>query len=241
MILYYVRHGDPTYKPDALTPLGRRQAEAVGRRIARHGIDRIYSSTSTRAYQTALPLSEITKKEIVQLDWCHESLAFADMVIQDETGRRWWMNDYPPIRQLLSQEKVRRLGNEWYEAPGLEQYRDRFKAGVERINRHVDEFMKALGYEHDREAGVYHEEKQCNERVALFAHAGFGRLFLSSVLGVSYADFAVHSDMSHTGVTVIEFRAYDDGVCIPRMLTYSNDAHLYGDDLPTDYNFRVRL
>ena len=29
MILYYVRHGDPTYNPDELTPLGHRQAEAV--------------------------------------------------------------------------------------------------------------------------------------------------------------------------------------------------------------------
>jgi len=67
MILYYVRHGDPTYRPDELTPLGLRQAEAVGRRIAQHGIDRVYSSTSTRAYQTAKPLAEILKKEIVQM------------------------------------------------------------------------------------------------------------------------------------------------------------------------------
>ena len=31
MLLLYVRHGDPIYSPDSLTPLGERQAEAVGR------------------------------------------------------------------------------------------------------------------------------------------------------------------------------------------------------------------
>jgi hypothetical protein len=29
MLLFYVRHGAPTYDPDCLTPLGERQAESV--------------------------------------------------------------------------------------------------------------------------------------------------------------------------------------------------------------------
>ena len=31
MKLYLVRHGDPIYNPDSLTPLGERQAEAVSK------------------------------------------------------------------------------------------------------------------------------------------------------------------------------------------------------------------
>ena len=42
MLLYYIRHGDPIYNPDQLTPLGKRQAEAIGKRLAIHGIDKIY-------------------------------------------------------------------------------------------------------------------------------------------------------------------------------------------------------
>ena len=34
MLLFYLRHGDPIYSPDSLTPLGQRQAEALGRRLA---------------------------------------------------------------------------------------------------------------------------------------------------------------------------------------------------------------
>ena len=53
MLLFFVRHGDPVYVPDSLTPLGRRQAEAVAKRLARYGLDKIYVSSSARAIQTS--------------------------------------------------------------------------------------------------------------------------------------------------------------------------------------------
>lgn len=34
MLLFYVRHGDPVYQPDSLTPLGEKQADAVAKRRA---------------------------------------------------------------------------------------------------------------------------------------------------------------------------------------------------------------
>ena len=73
MILYYVRHGDPIYNPDGLTPLGKRQAEACARLLCRTGLDEIYSSTSQRAIDTATPTAEILKKEIKLLDFAHEA------------------------------------------------------------------------------------------------------------------------------------------------------------------------
>lgn len=75
MILIFVRHGDPIYHPDSLTSLGKRQAEAVAKRIALYGIDRLFSSTSNRAIQTAQPTSELTEKEIELLDFCNEKYA----------------------------------------------------------------------------------------------------------------------------------------------------------------------
>ena len=62
MLLYYVRHGEPTYDPDELTPNGKRQAEAVARRLARFGLDKIFSSTAIRAQQTAKPAAELTRQ-----------------------------------------------------------------------------------------------------------------------------------------------------------------------------------
>jgi probable phosphoglycerate mutase len=48
MILYYIRHGDPIYNPDSLTPRGHRQAEALAKRFGVYGLDRIFTSDSMR-------------------------------------------------------------------------------------------------------------------------------------------------------------------------------------------------
>ena len=63
MLLLYVRHGDPIYDPDSLTPLGQRQAEAIAHRLALYGVNRIFASTSVRARETARPTCEILKME----------------------------------------------------------------------------------------------------------------------------------------------------------------------------------
>ena len=41
MLLYIIRHGDPCYNPDSLTEKGKRQAEALARRLAVNGLDKI--------------------------------------------------------------------------------------------------------------------------------------------------------------------------------------------------------
>ena len=64
MLLFFLRHGDPIYSPDSLTPLGRRQAEALARRLARYGVNQIFASSSKRAMETAQPACEMMKKEM---------------------------------------------------------------------------------------------------------------------------------------------------------------------------------
>mgnify|MGYP002514795605 CR=1 FL=1 len=64
MLFYYIRHGDPIYDPDSLTSLGERQAEAIAKRLAIYGLDRIYASSSNRAILTAKPTCELLKKDM---------------------------------------------------------------------------------------------------------------------------------------------------------------------------------
>lgn len=82
---------------------------------------------------------------------------------------------------------------------------------------------------------MYKCENHNEKRIALFAHQGFGLVFLSTVLRIPYPIFSTHFDMSHTGVTVIEFDD-NDGYCIPKILQLSNDSHLYAEGLPTKYH-----
>lgn len=233
MLLFYVRHGDPIYDPDSLTPLGYLQADAVAKRLARYGIDKIYASSSNRAMLTAKPTCEILGKQATVLDWCHETNAARDFYFKGKQGFDTWcfyMQDY--IENFASAE-VTALGDKWYEHPAFKE--NTFKHGVEWAKQETFEFLKQLGFEYDENKGMYKSSKCGNKRVALFAHQGFGLLFLSTLTRIPYPTFATRFDMTHTGVTVIEFPE-TDGYILPRILTLSNDSHIYNEGLPTKYN-----
>ena len=89
MLLFFLRHGDPIYNPDSLTPLGTRQAEALARRLARYGLDRIYASSSTRARLTAQPTCELLKLDAEILDWCNEQYAWEQLALETDGRRKW--------------------------------------------------------------------------------------------------------------------------------------------------------
>lgn len=234
MLLFYIRHGMPIYDPDSLTPLGHRQAEAVGRRLAAHGIDRIFASTSTRAIQTATPCAEMTNLPITQLDWCNENHAYAQLSTPIAgTDRKTWGFNHPETRAVFNSPRVRALDEEWYTDPYFAG--TQYEAGIKRVRKAADEWLETLGYRHDRASATYTQLRENNERVALFAHEGFGLAFLSSILDVPYPMFCTRFSLSHSCMSVIVFEERN-GVVIPNMLQMANDSHLYKENLPTRYN-----
>ena len=235
MILFYIRHGDPIYRPDQLTPLGHRQAESVAKRLALFGVDEIYASTSTRAIQTAQPTCELIGKSPILLDWMHENHAYKEtsLPIDDKLDTWCWAN--PIYSQVLASREVRSMGDRWYEHPKLAEFH--LEKAVERIGTNLDEWLATLGLEHDREKGLYKITKDVRDkRIALFAHEGAGKLFMSELLDIPFPYYAAHFEMKHTGMTAIVFdegRGWDfGGYARARVMTLSNDSHLYRDGLP---------
>ena len=105
----------------------------------------------------------------------------------------------------------------------------------EKTGKEIDALIASHGYVHNRERRVFTAEKPTDERIAIFAHAGFGSVFFSSLLDIPYSDLSLSYDMSHTGMTVINMKELA-GVYFPKILTFSNDGHLYKEGLPTAYN-----
>ncbi len=229
MILFYIRHGEPIYNPDELTPEGHAQAEAVGKHLSKLGITRIFSSTSNRAIQTAEPLSRLMDKEIELVDFAHEGHAFKDFSADNGTGGKGWVNGIEKFRRAFARPDIKN-DPRWYEHPEFEG--QTFEAGVKRVDREVDTFMENLGYKHDRENGYYLPISPSEERVALFAHAGFGHVFMSSLLDIPYPTIANNFQMGLTGVTAVILKD-TFGFCVPSVHMYSGDGHLYKEGLPT--------
>lgn len=228
MLLYYIRHGEPIYDPDMLTELGKRQAEAAAERLAPAGIEKIYASTSNRAIQTARPLCERLGMEPELLDWCHEGHAWDELTLINKRGEKVWAESDPDSLRLFARPEVRALGRKWYAHPAFAS--TRYAEGMERIQRETDAFLLSLGYRHDLENNCFYEENPQYEKVAIFAHGGTGAAVMSCLLDIPYPMFAPRFSLNHTGIIVVRFQA-EEGIVFPRVLTYSETAHLYRDDL----------
>ena len=238
MLLYYIRHGDPTYDPDELTPLGHRQAEAIARRLYRYGLDEVYVSSSNRARQTAQPTCELLKLQPTVLDWANESHAWREMTMPTPDGGETWGFFLPEIQALFTSREFRALGDEWLHHERFEG--TSFANGHLRIRNEARAFVKALGFAYDGELGRYKNLRYGTasgpqRRIALFAHHGVSLSFLSAVLDIPFPQICLKTNMTFTGMSVIEFPEQGE-YAIPQLLTLSDCGHLLAADLPEHYN-----
>ena len=226
MLLYIIRHGEPDYKTDTLLPRGRLQAEAVAERLRRSGIDRVFCSPMGRARETAEPTCRLLGLTPTIEDWTHE--------IGDERlttypdGVEKSINALPPT-------VLRGNGNEnltyeqSFDCTGISE--TRMREARDYVERRGNEFLERLGYK--KEGELWRILWPNEERVALFCHTGFCRTWLSSLLHLplhlTWADFVV----THTGVTVLYFKNYQNGLTAPRCLSFSDISHLYLAGLDT--------
>lgn len=231
MLLYIIRHGDPIYDPDSLTEKGKIQAQALARRLSVHGLDRIYSSPMIRAQQTAEPTCILLGKKATILDWTSEQLAYDDLSMPvPEGGRRW---SFHVQTTEYKDEAHLALGDRWYEAePFCRAPRPR--EGYERIQNASDAFLEELGYR--REGMQYRILRPNEERVAVFCHQGFGTTWLSHLLSIAPPLFWSSFDMTHSSITILEFRNNPNGLTAPMCLVLSDTSHIYADRLPLQYN-----
>ena len=241
MLLYYIRHGEPLGVPDySLTPLGREQAKALAKRLCLFGIDRVFASPTLRTMQTAQPICDLLGKEITPCDWADEGIVWNEFTVPHPKYEHTWVFFDPHYLEIFSSPEVRALGERWYDHPELAGLN--FKAGVERVNAAVDEFFLSLGFRHDRENARYEVvgEHLNRDRVALFAHQGFGMSFFSSMLDIPYPMFCTHFDFSHSSMSVINFEPRGKYV-YPHVLQTANDSHLYREGIITGYHNSIKF
>ena len=241
MLFSYIRHGEPLGVPDySLTPLGREQAKALSKRLCLFGIDRVFASPTLRTMQTAQPICDLLGKEITPCDWADEGIVWNEFTVPHPKYEHTWAFFDPKYLEIFSSPEVRALGERWYEHPELAGLN--FKAGVERVNAAVDEFFLSLGFRHDRENARYEVvgEHLNRDRVALFAHQGFGMSFFSSMLDIPYPMFCTHFDFSHSSMSVINFEPRGKYV-YPHVLQTANDSHLYREGIITGYHNSIKF
>ncbi|MDD3957441.1 MAG: phosphoglycerate mutase family protein [Candidatus Izemoplasmatales bacterium] len=221
MLIIYIRHGEPTYDPDGLTELGKQQAEAVATCLSIDGVDQIFSSTSNRAIMTAMPTSKRLNKEIAYLDFANEKHVWNNLTIDTPSGKSWLFQSKKTI-ELFHTQDIIDLGLKWYEHPEFEN--KPFQVEMSRIQVESDRFFSGLGYLHLGNS-KYKVVDENDDRVAVFAHQGFGYAFLSHLLNIPYPQFCTHFELGHAEISLIEFKN-EEGYSYPKVLSLSNRSHL---------------
>ncbi len=233
MLLYLVRHGDPVYATDSLTERGMLQAEAVAKRMAAEKIDELYCSPMGRARLTAEPTCRLLGLDCKIEEWTHEIYP-GDLYTPFPDG----------VKKSLTRVQntyYRENGNidisyyDSYSCPGFDM--SNMKEAVSYIEEHGKEFLQRLGYK--EENGIFRILEPNDKKIALFCHGAFTRAWLSVLLHIPIHIVWSGMGITHTGITLIEFKNNENGYTAPKCLYISDIGHLYAHGPDTIYDFHT--
>ncbi|MBO4292603.1 MAG: histidine phosphatase family protein [Lachnospiraceae bacterium] len=222
MRIILVRHGDPNYEKDCLTPLGQLQAKAAAERLMEEGIEEIYSSPMGRARQTAQAFSELSGIQPVKiLDFMHEiSWGSTDENPIYRGGHPWDTVD------AMARQNQDLTDRSWRENPY-------FKTNMatlenDRIAPKTDEWLSSLGYERE---GFYYRCRRKDDSqhtVVLFCHGGSSTAMLAQILNLPFPYLCAAVHMNHTALTIIRLDARPGSLSAPVLELVSDDRHIRG-------------
>lgn len=196
MRIVFVRHGDPDYKNDCLTEIGRRQAELVAERLRGEGIEEIWASTQGRAIETAEASSRVLGLPIQTLDSMREvHWGSTDGEPLFAGGHPWEMVDE------LARRGYNLNSPDWREHPFFRT--NKVLSCVDTVERGIDDWLADHGYL--REGAYYRHacEETEHHTIALFSHGGSSCAAMGHILNLPFPFMIAAYHLEFTGITIL--------------------------------------
>lgn len=218
MKLLIIRHGDPDYSIDSLTPTGWKEAELLADRLCRLDVKAFYVSPLGRAKDTASLTLNRLGREATELPWLRE---FAPVVEKPNVSRGtcawdWLPADWTKEPRFFSLDR-------WAEPEPFA------AAGVAReaqwVADGIDTLLKDHGYV--RQDHCYRAEQPNEDTVVLFCHFGVECVILSHLLNISPMLLWHGACAAPTSVTCLVTEERRRGIAYFRMNAFGDTAHLY--------------
>ena len=223
MRFHLIRHADPDYANNTITPAGHLEAQALAVRMKRMGLDHIYASPLGRAIHTmqysadALGLTHAIEDWTAELQDCDLTLApWGKMAMWDIPGER------------IRAQAPYATADDWHTH---ELFADpRFKAAFARIGFASDAFFARHGYVRDH--GRYRIERPTREKIAVFCHGGLGLCWLAHLLEIPLPLMVAGFHLPPSSVTTVLFDERLNEWAVPRCVGLGDTSHLYAAGLP---------
>lgn len=230
MKILIVRHGDPDYEHDSLTPKGWKEAEYLSERLSGMDISTCYVSPLGRAKDTASLTLERIGQTATECEWLREFDAPIDR--PDVTDRKMITWDWLP--QDWTEEAVFYDHEQWAQHPVLA--RDDVRAQYQWVTGHFDRLLAQHGYV--REGHHYHVEQSNRDTLVFFCHFGLECVLLSHLLNISPMVLWHQMCAAPSSVTTLVTEERREGIALFRMTGFGDISHLCKHGEPPSFQAR---
>lgn len=217
MKLLIIRHGDPDYSIDSLTPRGEIEAKLLAEKMAKLDIKAFYVSPLGRARKTAEYTLNKMNRTAEVCEWLREFSPKVDKPHKLQTvAWDWRPKDWTGIDDFYDFTK-------WSHVSQMEQ------AGVPaeyaRVTAAFDELLAKHGYVR---YGRYYRAEQPNEdTIVFFCHFGLECVLLSHLLQIPPMLLWHGFCAAPTGVTTVVTEERERGIAYFRTTQFGDVSHLY--------------
>ena len=223
MRLYIIRHGDPDYDHDSLTPRGEAEAQALAAYVPRLRLTHLYSSPLGRAKATCAPCAECLGLPVEELPWIRELTG----IYYEVEGIGKCAPFALPGEVLYNETPTPR-----YDCWEQQKYFDdpRLLPLVCAMEQGSDALLARHGYV--REGARYRVIAPSEDRIAIFCHQGIGTTWLSSLLHLPYQAGWAGMWQACTAISEIILEQRSQRWAVPRLLQMGATPHLVLAGLP---------
>lgn len=227
MKIVFIRHADPDYQTDSLTPVGIEQAQALAEYMKDIKVDKIYSSPMGRAYLTATNCYPDRNIEVCQ--WLKEF--YGSPVLQDGTMQEvtWdFLPSYISKRASLYDNNVLLDQREIVSAGAADNYKQ--------VMYQFDKLLAEHGYQYEN--NCYRVNNSNTKTIVIFCHLGLMSVLMSRLMNTSYVMLAQHMCASPSSITVFASEERQQGIAQFRCLGYGTTPHLARKNLANSFAAR---
>lgn len=224
MLLYFIRHGEPDYVNDTLTPYGILQAEETAKRLLTENMTHVYASPMGRAQLTAHIFADKAGLPVETLDWAHELGGESKTTFPD--GKSKGMGIVSPVHFHSKENLAVPFDDVFDTIPGI--CDTEFKGRYRFITDGLDKLLSEHGYERE-ENGAYRLVCPEESHIAVFCHGAMIRSVVAHLLHIPYQYIASTFHEHHCGITLFRFEKIADETdeIVPQLLSFGDAGILY--------------
>jgi probable phosphoglycerate mutase len=240
MRILIIRHGDPDYAVDNLTPKGRIEAELLSRKLAEEKLDKIYCSPLGRTRATADPTVAKTGMQPEILNWLTEFPAGLD--VEKEYGLHGIDPKYKTSCPWNVLPQYWTVQEQYYDRKNWRYHtvmaNSKIPAVYDNIGAEFDKLLQKHGY--TRRGQLYDiaadaVETDETQTIALFCHLGLGLALVSHITALPLPVIWESFFLPTTSVTTVFAEKHQPYTtqAVLRIIGLGDVSHLYKFGEPT--------